>query len=506
MQKTFQKILDYIDGFLDGLTSYNLVLYFLIIVASWSVVLGFTNNLPYKGSAIAFSAVALIAICWAVNSTVSRFLNIYANRESYLISALILALILPPASTAHGFAVLAAAGVVAMVSKYLITWGNRHIFNPAALGAYFVGTVLHTYPSWWVGTKVLAPLVFVGGVLILRKMQRFTMVAVLMVIYLASLVINLHGGSSPLVHGIWLGLVSTPILFFAYVMFTEPLTSPSLRAKYLVYATAVGLLYSITKLGISPEEALLIGNLVAFALAPTRRLSLEFLEKRREADGIFSFVFKASHRLAFAPGQYLEWSLPKRGSDSRGNRRYLTVASSPTESQYIFTVKIPQTKASSFKERLTTFKQGDKILASHPAGSFTLPSDTSQKLVFVAGGIGVTPFRSIAQYLIDTGQKRDIVLLYAASLPSEFAFKDIFARSGFRLLFTITPPKDVPVLWNGHRGYVDAKLIKSTLPDWQERTFYLSGPYGFVKAVRQSLLVLGVRPSSIKADYFPGYG
>lgn len=506
MQKYFQKLLDYIDGFLDGLTSYNLVLYFLIIVAGWAVALGFTNNLPYKGSAIAFSALALVAICWAVNSTVSRFLNIYANRESYLISALILALILPPASTAHGFAVLAAAGVAAMVSKYVITWGNRHIFNPAAVGAYFIGTVMHTYPSWWVGTKSLAPLVFVGGVLIMRKMQRFTMVATFMFIYLAFLIINGHGGSSSHIHDLWLGLIGTPVMFFAYIMLTEPLTSPSMMTKYLPYAAAVGLLYSIARLRVSPEEALLIGNALAFAMAPTRRLSLKFLEKRKEADGIYSFVFKAAHKLAYAPGQYLEWTLPERGSDSRGNRRYLTVASSPTESEYIFTVKIPDGKVSSFKKRLSAYKDGDKILASHPAGSFTLPPSTSQKLVFIAGGIGVTPFRSFARYLIDNNQKRDIALLYSAGLPGEFAFKDVFAAAGFKVLFTITPPKDAVVNWDGHRGPIDGGLIKSALPDWQERTFYLSGPYGFVKAVRQNLLGLGVRPSSIKADYFPGYG
>jgi glycine betaine catabolism B len=506
LRKTFQKLLDYLDGFLDGLTSYSLVLYFLIIVSGWGVVLGFAGNLAYTGPAIALSALALVAACWAVNAAVSRFLNIYANRESYLITALILALILPPASNVHGYVVLLGAAVAAIVSKYVITWGRRHIFNPAAVGAYFIGVVMNTYPSWWVGTKPLAPLVFVGGILIMRKMQRFSMVAVFMAIYLAALAITLQGGSSSMAHVLWLGIIGTPVMFFAYVMFTEPLTSPSSRNKCLIYAVAVGLLYSVNKLHISPEEALLIGNALAFAMAPTRRLSLDFLEKRKEADGIYSFVFKATQKLAFAPGQYLEWTLPERGGDSRGNRRYLTVASSPTEDKYIFTVKIPPTKPSSFKKRLLTFSHGDKILASHPSGSFTLPSNPGQKLAFIAGGIGVTPFRSIAQYLIDTDQKRDVALFYSATTPGEFAFSNVFAKAGFKVLFSITPPKDMPVQWSGRRGTIDADLVKSVLPDWQQRIFYLSGPYGFVKVVRQNLLTLGVKPSAIKADYFPGYG
>lgn len=507
LNQIVRRPLDYLDGFLDSFTSYRLVLYFLMILVGWATLLGFTGNIADHGQNIAFSTLALVATCLSVNWGVSRFLNIYANRESYLITALILALILPPASTLHGYAVLVAAGVAAMASKYILTYGRRHIFNPAALGAYFVGTVMHTYPSWWVGTKPLAPLVFVGGVLIMRKVQRFTMVTVFMLIYLAFLIINGHGGSSSHIHDLWLGVIGTPVMFFAYIMLTEPLTSPRTLNKYLPYAGVVGILYSVTKLRISPEEALLIGNILAFALAPTRRLKMQFSGQKAEADGILSFGFRSKHKLNYQPGQYLEWTLPGSGSDSRGNRRYLTLSSSPTENFYSVAIKMPPENPSSFKQTLAKLGAKDYILAGSLAGSFTLPKNAQQKLSFIAGGIGVTPYRSMIKYLVDTNQNRDICLFYSANQANQLAYKSLFKNAqkcGLKTIYVAT--KDAQPTPGVHSGTIDKDLIIASLPDWKDRLFYISGPVSFVKYIRIALLDIGVKPSKIKADYFPGYG
>lgn len=104
----------------------------------------------------------------------------------------------------------------------------------------------------------------------------------------------------------------------------------------------------------------------------------------------------------------------------------------------------------------------------------------------------------MAQYLIDADQTRDIGLLYCASSPDEFAFKDLFAQAaGSGLAASYIDTSMTPIGPN---------VISSALPDYKDRLFYISGPYGFVKTVRQSLINLGVGPASIKTDYFPGYG
>jgi glycine betaine catabolism B len=510
MLSLIRKPLDYIDSFLDQLTSYRLVLYFLVLLVGFATVFSFSGQLSYDGFAVLASAVWLCAVCWLVNTGLAQFLKIYKNRESDLISALILCLILPPPTNLKDYLILASAGVAAVASKFILTFGKRHILNPAAFGAFAVGAIFHTYPSWWIGTAVLTPIVVAGGLLILRKMQRFIMVGLFIAVYLTVLVYSLATGdsSTSLIHGLWLGLIGTPILFFGFVMLTEPLTSPRQLSKYIPFTLLVGILYSVSYFGLSPEEALLIGNVFAYLLAPTRRLELDFLKKRKLAEGIYSFSFSSLYKLKYQPGQYLEWTLPSAGSDSRGNRRYLTLSSSPTEKNYSFAIKIPHGRLSSFKKSVAMFEPGDRMLAGSIAGSFTLPKDSTQKLVFVAGGIGVTPYRSIVKYLLDTKQNRDILLIYSANLPEEFAYGDIFEEAksiGLKTSYVVTSQDIADSVWRGKKGKVNKKLLASEVPDWPQRTFYISGPLGFVNSTRQALRAMGVAKSAIKTDTFSGY-
>ena len=173
-----QKFTSLLDKINDRFTSYRLVLYFLLALVGWSVLGSFFHQTPYNWHEILVSAVWLVGICWLANKSIARFLDIPANKESDLITGLILTLILSPPQTSTDFAVLAAAAIAAMATKYIITLNKSHLFNPAAAGAFIAGEVFHKYPSWWVGTKFITPLVVIGGLLILRKMKRFTMVGV----------------------------------------------------------------------------------------------------------------------------------------------------------------------------------------------------------------------------------------------------------------------------------------------------------------------------------------
>jgi ferredoxin-NADP reductase len=262
----------------------------------------------------------------------------------------------------------------------------------------------------------------------------------------------------------------------------------------IVYAAVVGILYSVTDLGVAPERALLFGNLVAFIISPSRRLELSLVKRRQEAKDIYSYIFSGKKNLQFAAGQYMEWTLPVAKTDRRGNRRYFTISAAPTEENLMFTVKEPSPR-SSFKTGLDGLKEGDKILAYQLEGSFTLPKESSQKLAFLAGGIGVTPFRSIIKYLLDTNQKRDITMLYSANSADEFAFTGLFKKT-----------EPVGITTYHLLNQIDSQVIKKAIPDYNDRVFYVSGPYGFVTAMRQTLLKMGIPRQKIISDYFPGYG
>jgi ferredoxin-NADP reductase/Na+-translocating ferredoxin:NAD+ oxidoreductase RnfD subunit len=502
----YQRIIDQLDKLLDSLTTYRLVLYTLCAYAGWGIFLGLTNHVPFTATSIVVSMTVLVVAALATNLALARFLDIPKNKDSDLITALILSLILSPTTSINGLLILAIAAIAAMASKYILVISRKHIFNPAAFGAVIVGLILGHYASWWVGTAAFLPLTAVGAILITHKMKRFSMMLLFLIVSLIILSMNL-GSSSSISHTVWLGLSASPMVFFASIMLTEPLTSPLKRSHYLVYSGLVAVLYSISRFGFSPEEALLIGNLLTYVMAPARRLKLEFIEHVEDAREIHSYVFKRDKNFHYRSGQYMEWTIPARKSDSRGNRRYLTIASSPTEDQLRFTLKQPA-KASSFKTRLEAFKPGDYILASQLAGDFVLPENKAKPVALIAGGVGITPFRSMAKYLLDRKERRPVGLLYNVNDPAEFAFTDLFKKAeavGLKTHYSVSDATKVPVKWNGFSGFIDTKTIQAAFPDYKQRTFYLSGPHAFVQAVRQHLISLGVNHRQIISDFFPGY-
>ena len=160
---------------------------------------------------------------------------------------------------------------------------------------------------------------------------------------------------------------------------------------------------------------------------------------------------------------------------------------------------------SSFKEKLLSLRAGDRVVAAQLSGDFTLPKDTGRKLAFIAGGIGVTPFRSQVRYLIDHKEKRSITLLYANKTPDDLAYKALFDEAGREIgmrtsyVFTDSSPDRLSP------GKLDGQTIAREIPDYRERLFYVSGPQGMVSGVQKTLRSMGVPGRNIKTDYFPGF-
>ena len=203
----------------------------------------------------------------------------------------------------------------------------------------------------------------------------------------------------------------------------------------------------------------------------------------------------------------MEFTLAHAHSDSRGNRRYFTLASSPTENLVHLGVRFYD-QGSSFKQAMSSMDGEIPIVGAQLAGDFTLPPDPKQKLVFIAGGIGITPFRSMLKYLLDMQDRRDIILFYANKTADEIVYQDILntaqARLGMKTFYTLTDTTVIPRNWPGYVGRISEQMLREAMPDYQERTYYLSGPPNMVNAYEQVLKSMGVKYGQIKKDFFPG--
>jgi ferredoxin-NADP reductase/Na+-transporting NADH:ubiquinone oxidoreductase subunit NqrB len=507
-----------VDKLLNRFTMYRLTLYYLVALIGLGVLLSVIGVVPVDAVGVLSSTAILLAVCLGANALLARLLRIRSNPESTLITALILALILAPASIITDLrhaGIIALAGVVAIASKYLLALRRQHAFNPAAMGALFSGLVFGSYASWWVGSIALLPLVLIGGLLLVRKVSRIRLVGVFLA---AFLVFNV---GLALIQGLTLDLVlssvlfvfgQTSLLFFAAVMFTEPMTSPKSFRLQIAYAAIVALLYQpqLTILGqnLTPEDALLIGNLFSYIASPSFKLRLQLKETREIGSGIWSFTFAKPDGFTHRLGQYMEWSLAVSRGDSRGSRRHFSIASSPTEPDIMIAARfiLPLSR---YKQVLARMEPGSIISAGELGGDFVLPKDPSLPLAFIAGGIGITPFRSMLKYLVDSGERRDIVLLYSNYRENEIVFTDVLCdaekKAGVKVVHTLTDRNDIPAGWRGRAGFIDADMIRQEVPDFASRHFFISGSPGMVNTMKKVLRTTGVPRRRIRSDYFPGY-
>lgn len=501
-----------IDIFLDRITMYRLVLYYLIFLIFSAVVLSLFKLLPFSPWMLLLSTILITFCCWISNLIFSRFLNAPTNIESLYITALILALIITPELSFYKIMFIIWAAVWAMGSKYIFAIGKKHIFNPAAFAVALTEITINQSATWWIGTLYMLPFVFAGGLLVVRKMRRFDLVLGFFISAMAAIIgFGLFRGTDVIATA-GKALSGSSMVFFAFVMLTEPLTTPPTRVLRILYGTLVGFLFtpmvSIGSISLTPELSLLIGNVFSYIVSPKEKLLLKLKGKVQVASDAYNFLFVSDKKLLFRPGQYMEWTLPVKHADNRGNRRYFTIASSPTENEIEIGIRFSP-KSSTFKKELMSLGAGGTIVASQLAGDFTLPKNPQQKLVFIAGGIGATPFRSMVKYLLDRGEKRQIILFYSNRCSADIAYKDIFDIAqkllGIKVVYTVTDPNLVSTDWKGKMGYINQQMIIEEVPDYMERTFYVSGPHTMVTAFKEILKNMGVKKGSIKTDYFPGF-
>lgn len=494
-------MLNFIDDQLNKLTMYRTVLYSLCLMVVITIVFTITGSLDFSTTDVLASLAIILASGFAVNQLLSRYLKVPINNESGLITELILFFLITPILTDKKILGLIVAAVVATASKFILNYRGKHIFNPAALGVWVVGLIGITHASWWVGSKLLWPFLLIFGILIARKIRRLTVVMLFTVAAVVSTLLLAVHNSQEIDTALRLLITSSPLIFLGTVMLTEPATMPSKKQQQFIFAAVVGLLFAthfkIFGLYIYPETALLIGNVYAFVLSPKRNWQLKLKKRTQFTSELYDYEFDTNQPLNFLPGQYMEWTLdmPLLKQDDRGNRRTFTIASSPTEQTVHLGVRMPQ-KRSTFKTNWFDLTEANTVFAGQVAGSFVLPGNKAEKLLFIAGGVGITPFRSMVKYLIDTRQERDIILVYAAKNEDEFMYKEIFAEASSIGLRTLYAAGSTPL---------SVEDMKKQIPDMRERKTYISGPPGMVRGIKTGLTKAGVNRRTIKTDFFSGY-
>lgn len=206
--------------------------------------------------------------------------------------------------------------------------------------------------------------------------------------------------------------------------------------------------------------------------------------------------------MQYTAGQFTELTLTHDNPDDRGIKRWFTISSSPTDEHMSITTKFAGDKSSSFKQALFALEPGTEVELADAMGDFVLPKLVQTPLIFVAGGIGLTPFHSMFEWLIATGEQRDIRFLYAVNSEDDIIFQDTFDKAGIHATIIVGNPSEA---WGGLRGRLDAETILGLEKPSDDALVYLSGPEPMIEALEADLQKHGVDKRQLVGDFFPGY-
>ncbi|MDL5350781.1 flavodoxin reductase [Microbacterium sp. zg-YB36] len=499
---------------LGRMSMYRLVLIALAALAAIAFVMSLFGVVVPSPLELVATLVVLAAACSLVDAGAQRLLKLPWRVESSLITAHILLFVLRPSEEVLPLLGIAAAGAVASLSKYLLAWRGRHIFNPAAVGATVVTIAGIGDSAWWVGSPYLALPVLLIGTIVLLRTEKVRIIAVFWLIAVAVAVVRTvvqYQQAGLDVAGldiVWQIVTASPFLFLGAFMLSEPLTMPPRRWQQLTVAAIVGVLagwpIDVGIISLGQERALLIGNLVAFLFAWRAAVSLTLTGRDELTPTVRQLSFRTKRRLSFVPGQFLELEVPHHHPDARGTRREFSIVSSPAELPELrIAFREGGGPQSSYKKALAAVTAGDPLAVTGVWGDFVLPRRADSPVLMVAAGIGVTPFVSQLTQMRLKGERRDIVLIYVASDAGELAFRDELAASGVPVIvFTRDRPADLPTHWQWAQGVrLDAEGLVRVVPDIGTRHAYISGPARLIADLAPAL----EKARSITTDAFSGY-
>lgn len=493
----------WLDERLGRVTMYRLLTLGLTAIAAVSVILAATGTLFFAPLDILLSLAVAVVASAVSGFLIARVFRTAPHAESTLITGLILFFLFWPTSEPRYLGALALAAVIANLSKYVIAWRGRHLVNPAAAGALVIGLTGLDSSTWWIADPSLLIPVLLLAIAIVIRTRTFALVGTFVLVAVLAIGIELTSQGQSFGPALWTAVTSYPVLFLGTVMLTEPLTLPPRRWQRLVEAALVGVLMavplSIGPLHRTPELALIVGNLFAFAWGQRGAIRLTLVDSTRIGPRTLELRLRADRPVRFRPGQYLELTVPHQRPDARGIRRVFSISSAPRLGELTVALTLPE-RPSSFKRALAALPAGARLRATGVGGDFLLPGD-GRPVLLIAGGIGVTPFAS----QIAGDSERDAVLVHSVSDHGDLAYSEVFRAAGSRVLVASPTPGDT--LPEGYLHLGTARLTRESLldavPDADQRVAYVSGPPAMVDNTRALLRSAGVR--RIRTDAFSGY-
>jgi ferredoxin-NADP reductase len=236
--------------------------------------------------------------------------------------------------------------------------------------------------------------------------------------------------------------------------------------------------------------------------------TLSLVKKTKHAKDIYSFYFSKPQDFDFIAGQYNRWTLPITATDGRGSSRFFTISSPPSEKDaLVVTTKIIQ---SDFKKELLKLEVGQEIKIFGPMGQFVLDEKHEGENVFIAGGIGITPFHSTLMDAAAKKSTKQLTLFASFSVPEEVVFLNELTEAvknyaNLKVIYTITKPQESQISWNGEIGRISDVMIKKYVKNILGSIFYIVGPPPMVEGTQKLLAEMNIPNEHVRTEQFSGY-
>lgn len=230
--------------------------------------------------------------------------------------------------------------------------------------------------------------------------------------------------------------------------------------------------------------------------------------KEEIADGTMAFHFDKPGGFTFKAGQFGDFTLiDPSETDAEGNIRGFSLASAPYEGDLMFATRMRDT---AFKRVLRTMEIGTEVSLDAPYGSFTLHNNPRTPAVFLTGGIGVTPVRSIVLQAAHDTLPHKVFLFYSNRRPEDAAFLDELIEAqeknpNYIFIGTMTEMEKSTRTWDGETGYINKAMLEKYVGDLTAPIYYVAGPASMVMAMRKTLNEAGVDDDNIRTEEFSGY-
>ncbi|MGH9446105.1 MAG: FAD-dependent oxidoreductase [Terriglobia bacterium] len=233
------------------------------------------------------------------------------------------------------------------------------------------------------------------------------------------------------------------------------------------------------------------------------------LKNRKEvAERTMAFQFEKPADWTFKAGQFIDITLSNPPeTDAEGNTRGFSIASAPQEDFLMVTTRLRDT---AFKRSLKTVPVGTEVKVEGPFGNLVLHNNTSRPCVLLAGGIGITPFRSIVVRAAKEKLAHHIFLFYSNRRPEDAAFLEELQalqkeNPNFRLIATMTDMDKSHQPWQGEKGLINQEMLSKNLKGVENAIYYIAGPAAMVNGLHSTLNAAGIDDDDIRTEEFTGY-